>query len=549
MSLKPSAIEPVPLETARVARLAFPSGAPAMQIRDVLGTLYDDDAFADLFPTRGQPAEAPWRLALVTVLQFMEGLSDRQAAQGVRRCIDWKYALSLELTDPGFDFSVLSEFRSRLIAGHAEERLLTRVLELFKERGWLKARGHQRTDSTHVLASVRALNRLETVGETLRAALNILAEIAPDWLRTQVTPEWFDRYSHRVEDYRLPQGREARARYAEVIGTDGCRLLEAMDKEATLHWLREVPAVKILRQVWEQQYVLEEGHLRWRTAKELASAGERIESPYDPEARFGNKRTVTWTGYKAHVTETCDDESPHLITDVQTTVAQVPDVSMTETIQLALVKKEVSPQEHLLDAGYVDADLLVRSKRDLGIEVIGPVRPDSSWQAQSAQGYDVAHFTVDWQEHQVVCPQGHLNTCWTPHEDAYGNPVISVKFSRTDCRLCPARSLCTRSDEAPRHVTLRVQTDHEMLQHAREVQTTSEWKERYDQRAGIEGTLSQGLRVCDLRQARYVGLPKTHLQHVATAVALNFLRVVAWMNGNKRATTRRSRFAALALAG
>jgi DNA-binding SARP family transcriptional activator/transposase len=183
MSLKPSAIEPVPPETARVARLVFPSGAPAMQIRDALGTLYVDDLFADLFPTRGQPAEAPWRLALVTVLQFMERLSDRQAAQAVRRCIDWKYMLSLELTDPGFDFSVLSKFRSRLLADHAEERLLTRVLELFEVCEWLKARGHQRTDSTHVLASVHALNRLETVGETLRAALNILADVAPDWLR------------------------------------------------------------------------------------------------------------------------------------------------------------------------------------------------------------------------------------------------------------------------------------------------------------------------------------------------------------------------------
>jgi transposase len=152
MSLKPQTIDPIPSETARVARMVFPSGALAMQMRDELGPMYDDQMFADLFPTRGQPAEAPWRLALVTVLQFIEGLSDRQAAQAVRRCIDWKYALSLELTDPGFHFSVLSEFRSRLIAGQAEERLLTTTLELFKARGWLKARGRQRSDSTHVLS-------------------------------------------------------------------------------------------------------------------------------------------------------------------------------------------------------------------------------------------------------------------------------------------------------------------------------------------------------------------------------------------------------------
>jgi len=167
MSLKPQTIDPIPSETARVARMVFPSGALAMQMRDELRPMYDDQLFADLFPTRGQLAEAPWRSAFVTVLQFIEGLSDRQAAQAVRRGIEWKHALSLELTGSGFHFSVLSEFRSRLIAGQAEERLLTTILEVFKARGWLKARGRQRSDSTHVLASIRTLNRLETVGETL----------------------------------------------------------------------------------------------------------------------------------------------------------------------------------------------------------------------------------------------------------------------------------------------------------------------------------------------------------------------------------------------
>ena len=164
MSLKPAGIEPVPEETARVARIAFPTGALAIDVRDTLGTIYQDDLFVDLFPTRGQPAEAPWRLALVTILQFAEGLSDRQAAQAVRRCIDWKYALSLDLTDPGFHYSVLSEFRTRLLTGQAEQRLLTVLLDLLKQHGWLKARGRQRTDSTHVLAAVRVLNRLELVG-------------------------------------------------------------------------------------------------------------------------------------------------------------------------------------------------------------------------------------------------------------------------------------------------------------------------------------------------------------------------------------------------
>jgi transposase len=296
MSLKSEAIPPVPEETARVAQAAFPDGSPIMRLRDALGTIYDDELFADLFPTRGQPAEAPWRLALVTIFQFMENLSDRQAAQAVRRCIDFKYGLSLDLSDPGFDFSVLSEFRARVLAGGAELRLLTTLLELCKQHGLLKARGRQRTDSTHVLSAVRALNRLELVGETLRHALNVLAEVAPQWLRPRIAPEWFERYSHRIEEYRLPKGQAARQDYAEVIGADGASLLDAIDRETTLTWLRDLPAVLTLRQVWQQQYVTREDRLCLRTAEELPLTGERMDSPYDPDARFGNKRSTPWTG-------------------------------------------------------------------------------------------------------------------------------------------------------------------------------------------------------------------------------------------------------------
>jgi transposase len=169
----------VPEETVRVARAAFRTGNLCILLRDQLGAVFKDDDFADLFPKRGQPAYAPWRLALITLLQFREGLSDRQAAEAVRARIDWKYLLGLDLDDPGFDHSVLCEFRGRLLAGQAAERLLARVVEAAREGGLLKTRGRQRTDSTHVLAAVRELNRIELVAETLRAALNAIAVVAP----------------------------------------------------------------------------------------------------------------------------------------------------------------------------------------------------------------------------------------------------------------------------------------------------------------------------------------------------------------------------------
>jgi transposase len=214
MSLKPAPILPIPEETVRVARRAFPKGSMAIRLRDEFGSLYQDQDFQALFPSHGQSGLAPWRLALVTVLQFLENLSDCQAAEAVRARIDWKYALGLELTNPGFHFSVLTEFRARLIAGGAEQFLLDRMLEQFQQRGLVKARGKQRTDSTHVLAAVHSLSLLELVGETLRATLNDLATVAPEWLRTVAQPEWFERYVHRVEEYRLPKAKPAREAYA-----------------------------------------------------------------------------------------------------------------------------------------------------------------------------------------------------------------------------------------------------------------------------------------------------------------------------------------------
>src|SRR5436305_4850629 len=215
MSLHPHLIAPVPDETARVARAAFPKGQPSLTFREALGTIFQDEDFAPLYAHTGQPGCTPWRLALVTIMQFRENLADRQAAEAVRARIDWKYLLSLELTDPGFDFSVLSEFRDRLLAGSAEELLLEKLLERCRALGLLKARGQQRTDSTHVLAAIRVLNRLELVAETLRATLNELATVAPDWLRDVAPLEWYERYGKRIEDARLPREKAAREAYAQ----------------------------------------------------------------------------------------------------------------------------------------------------------------------------------------------------------------------------------------------------------------------------------------------------------------------------------------------
>src|SRR6266511_2068059 len=239
MSLHAPLIYVIPDQTVDVARAAFPKGNPYMHMRDVLGPIYLNPEFAALFSTTGQPAEAPAHLALITIMQFAEGLSDAQAADAVRARIDWKYALALELTDPGFDASVLCEFRTRLITGNAELLLFETMLTLFREQGLIKAKGRQRTDSTHVLAAIQTLNRLECVGETLRHALNTLASVAPEWLQSWVPATWFDRYSRRFEEYRLPAEKPARYALAAQIDADGRHLLLAVYAPTAPAWVRE----------------------------------------------------------------------------------------------------------------------------------------------------------------------------------------------------------------------------------------------------------------------------------------------------------------------
>jgi transposase len=241
--MRPESFMEIPEETRRVATAAFPKGSVCMRVRDALGTVFADEEFADLFPADGRPAQSPGRLALVAVLQYVEGLSDRQAADAIRGRLDWKYALALELEDPGFNYSVLSEFRDRLIDGSAEERILELLLERLWQARLLRAGGRARTDSTHVLSAARTLNRLELVVESMRAALNALAVAAPSWLAPLISAEWCERYDQRADSYRLPKGEQARAEYATEVGRDGYALLEAVHRVDAPGWLREVEAV------------------------------------------------------------------------------------------------------------------------------------------------------------------------------------------------------------------------------------------------------------------------------------------------------------------
>ncbi len=527
-------IPPVPETTATMVKSAFPKGNLYVDLHTEFGAIYDDDLFAPLYAkNRGRRVEiAPWRLALVTVMQYMEGLSDRQAADAVRRCMDWKYALSLELSDPGFNFTLLHDFRERLVRHEGAQQLLDTLLEACKVRGWIKSRGKQRTDSTHVLAAIRTLNRLELMLETLRAALNQLSEADATWVRGWVPIAWYELYGPRAESYRLPKESSKRDALAVQIGADGYALMDAIYSGDEAQHLRHLPDVEVLRRVWVQQYYrcTEAGmeDVRWRSKDEQPPSALRIQSPYELDARYCTKRDTQWVGYKTHLSETCDEGYPNLLTQTLTTPSTTQDSVMGPTIQQDLAQRDLLPGTHLVDTGYVNAEFLVTAQSQYHIDVVGPPMASYSHQSQSGHGYGLDAFELDWEAEQARCPQGHLSVNWRLGHYVSGDQVIRIRFARGTCRVCEARALCTQSKDAPRHLTVLPQVQHVALQAARRRQETDEFKAQYALRAGAESTISQGVRRFNLRRSRYMGLVRMQLQQTIMATAMNLVRLADW---------------------
>ncbi len=290
----------------------------------------------------------------------------------------------------------------------------------------------------------------------MRSALNSVAVVAPSWLQAPVPAAWVDRYGHRLDSARLPGGKESRRAWVCQVGADGYHLLDAVYAADTPLVLRTVEAVAVLRQIGVQQVTRSQGQVGWRAETDVPPAAQRINSPYDPDARYGTKGDRTWVGYKAHVTGTCDEERPHLVTQVETTSATGTDDDALPRVQEELERRNVLPTEHFADAGYVAAENLVTSQRR-GIDLVGPVPDDSHGQARAGQGFDTAQFVVDGPAKRVTCPRGQTSVRWLDTSDADHKPIVRVRFDHHTCAACPSRPLCTRSKRHPRQLLLRPQ--------------------------------------------------------------------------------------------
>jgi transposase len=568
--------DPDPVVAAAVRKKYARRKAPlAVMARDRLGEWMGDELFASAFGRRGRPGWPPSRLALVTALQFAEDLTDRQAAEAVRARLDWQYALGLPLEEEGFDFSVLSEFRDRVAEHGLEEAALDALLAKLAAEGLIRAGGKQRTDSTHVIAAVRALHTIELAGESVRAALEALSAACPDWLTARLcVSDWARRYGARIDSWRLPAGKAERDKLLAGYARDGYALVRACYEESAPAWAREVAAVQVLRTVLMQNFHLDrDGHGREVIRRRepglesgIPPAHIKISSPYDTDARWGaKKQDLLWLGYKLHVTETCDDPPacgcppdpaapapsrcrhdvrPNLITHVATTSATVPDATMTTPINQALHHKNLAPARQYEDSGYASPQAMLDAAR-LGITLVTPLLADTSRQAREKTGYDRSAFTIDYDARTATCPQGHTSHRWIDTR-IRGKPVISAQFAAPTCHPCPARAQCTTA-RGGRNLTLPPRDLHDLQTAARASQASQHWHNDYKRRAGIEATISQAITLTGCRRTRYRGLAKTHLEHVYSALALNLHRLDAYWNDTPIDRTRTSHLARLDL--
>lgn len=438
-------------------------------------------------------------------MQFAEGLSDHDAADAVRARIDLKYLLGLELEDPGFHYSILSRFRDRLAEGNAEHLLLDALIDKCKRVRLSKAQGKSRTDAAHALTAAQAMTRLEFVTETLRAALNEVASVTPEWLKAFAPVDRYGRYSKRAERNRLLRKYTGEPTFFEQVGTDGMALLSAVYHNNATAVLRDLPKIEVLGQCWLEQFYMDNAQVKLRGRDDLKPSPRCIDTPYDLEAHHGTKGGLSWLGYKVHYTESCNDDTPNLVLHVDTTEPAVADLVRVTPIHEQLKRKDLLPAQHFVDNNYVTSKLLVQSKKDFGVALVGPIKA-----YRKPPGFSATMFDIDWQHKKVICPAGKQSSRWRPEVLKLGREQITVGFAPADCKACPLNKQCAKNTmRVGRTLALLPREQYEAREAVKQKQTTWEWLSHYNVRAGVEGTFSQGISV-GLRRSRYHGLKTTY---------------------------------------
>ena len=530
MCLKVQPPSQMPDETRRIGQHLLDEKNIYRLIGDELFTKLREQDFADLYPSEGQPGLSPVLLAFVTVFQFIEKLPDRQAAESLRMRLDWKYALHLPLEYAGFHYSVLSEFRDRLIAGKAEGRVFEMLVAQIRELGLIKEHGKQRSDSIAMLSKVRWLSRLEIAVETLRLAVVSLVKVDREWSEEVLPPSWEDQYGERFVMQRHTE--KEWQEYEANIGNDGQWLLKRLMDGGAPAGLQELSEVKLLETVWAQQFserasqaCQDEAEKMTFTELKKYDGHTQIATPHDPEAHYSRKRHSEWIGDKVQVTDTDDAGYPHIITDIVSTDSNLTDYQALPDIQERLEQRQCKPGEHYVDAGYMSGFNLANSK-SLHIDLIGPLAFAVTAQDLMVDGITQAQFQVDLPQKSVTCPQGHRTTHFTQIKDGW-----RFMFPKQTCAACPIRSRCCAGQDGR---TIRISVHYQLMQQARTRQKTETFKQDYAQhRSGVEGSLSALVRGNGLRVGRYIGQKKRNLQSLFTGCAANLQHTSRWLAGKR----------------
>jgi transposase len=512
----------MPQETEKVGKAILKADSPYRLIGEELFEKFHEQEYADLYSAEGKPGISPVILAFVTVFQFMEKLPDRQAAESLRMRMDWKYALRLPLAHEGFDYSVLSEFRDRLLEHEAEGRVFEQLVGEFRAMGLIKERGRQRTDSIAMLMSVRRLSRLELVVETLRLAVGAILKADREWAEKVIPPSWEERYGERFVLQR--HRREEWAEHDKHAGEDGQWFLTRVEGAGAPAEIRSLPEVQVLKTVWAQQFREAEGKIVYQAGTSY-DGHTQIQTPHDPEARYSRKRIQEWVGGKVQVTETDDEGYPHIITDIAGTCSSQTDYEALPEIQERLKERDCLPEKQYVDSGYMSGPNLATSDRN-NIDLFGPPCPVVSNQSKLPNGITTDQFVIDVEKQTATCPAGF---CAAPDYGWKGK--IRFRFPDEVCAACPLRERCCTGK---RGRTVCVGLSYPRLQEARKRQKTEAFKEEYHKhRSGVEGCLSALARGNGMRVSRYTGNRKRHLQVVFSGSAANLERVAHWLAGER----------------
>ena len=515
MSMQTPFAVQIPEETRRLVGPLLPADSVYRLVGNEIDKIISDGDFLDMYAAEGRPAVNPVVLALVSIFQFLEKLPDRAAAEAAVMRMDWKYALRQELTWRGFHYSDLCNFRRRLLEHGREWVVFERLVAYLRERGYIKERGKQRTDSTKMIGLVARLSRLELVLETIRVTLGALVDADASWVRNHLSVALVDNYSQRRWDFRLSES-EIRRRMGEA-GQEGYWLLDQVEAHGSDE-LKTLAEVKQLRRILEEQFTRgEDGDTAPRPPSQVK--GDVITTPHDPEVRYGYKGGQGWVGYKLQVTETAGEAS-RFITDVEVVPAMRQDNQCLTAIQDRLVQRGIPPGKQYVDQAYMSGRHIAESLAK-GIDLRGYVREGNT---SRPEGFRLQDFQIDVERRQAICPARKKQVKWARARPGVKNLIAYHIGFGTQCQSCPyfGPGLCT---DKPNGRWLGINAYHDLIQARRQEADTETFKQEMQIRAGIEGAVSEIVRSHGARRSRFRGRQKSQLQALFVAAATNLKRL------------------------